>query len=142
MRTLACLALALAAAACGSKKAAATGDVNKDTTAFMLAFADAVVSGGDDCDKIAANLEALQPQAAAVREELIAAKKTLSDIPPDASFADKMKAMKDPAILDKCEKTSPRTSKALDQTILVVAPLGGDSAFADAFGAAFAPTSK
>lgn len=144
MRTLATLAL-VALTACSSSKSAApalTGDANKDANAFMLAFADAVIGGGSDCEQIATRLEALEPQAKALHEELAKAGKKMGDLTPDPALAQKMSALKDPEILDKCEKASPRANKALDQTLLVVAPITDDpelvKAFGDALGAAAA----
>lgn len=69
--------------------------------------------------------------------------KKSGDWKPDDQTMARMKAMKEPGILDRCEKESPRAHDALDHTLLVIAPIGDDEELvktaADAFGKATAP---
>jgi len=111
--------------------------------AFMIKVVDVADNSGGDCEKLATTLEALAPEAKAVRGEMEAAHKKSGDWNPDDQTAARMKAMKEPGIFDRCEKASPKAHDALDHTLLVIAPIGDDKelidAAADAFGKAMAP---
>ncbi len=117
--------------------------IAQHTGAFFVKLADAMDASGADCDKLALSVQALAPDARALRAELVAAHRKLDDMkepPPgvEARFA----ALKDPAAIEKCE-SNPRVKQALDATLLVIAPIEENSAFvnafADAFGKAMAP---
>jgi hypothetical protein len=95
---------------------------------------DASDASGGDCDKLAASLEALEPDAKALHGELVAANKKLADFTPEGTLAARLASPKDPGLFDRCEKDSPRANHALDQTLLVVAPLSDDPALGKAMG--------
>ena len=110
---------------------------------FMGRFLDAGEGAGDDCDKLATALEALAPDAKAVRGEMEAAHKTSVDWQPVDQLAARLKAVKEPSIFDRCEKQNPKARDALDHTMGVIAPITDDKelidAAGDAFGKAMAP---
>lgn len=121
----------------------AVAPVVEHTGAFLVKLADAMDASGGDCDKLAAGMQALAPDAKALRAELVAAHMKLDDMkepPPgvEARFA----ALKNPAALEKCNSNAG-VKQALDATLWVIAPLEENSefvkAFADAFGKAMAP---
>jgi hypothetical protein len=123
-------------AACGSKsEPTATQTIPSNTgaiptaggwqqhgRAFLMKFADAAGASGGDCDKLATALEAIEADAKRLHEELVAAHKTLDDLPRDPALEARMKSPKDPNLIDRCENQNPRVGKALDATILTVVP--------------------
>lgn len=121
--------------------APATDPLAQSVGAWMLKMADAIDASGGDCDKLASGLEPLAPEAKALKAQMTTAGKKLGDFPPDPAFMTRMQNLKDPELLDKCEK-NPRVAAALDATILTLAPLGEDpelaKGFAEALGKATA----
>jgi len=125
-------------AACGNKSAdksaPAADPIVGHIGSFMFKLADATDAAGGDCDKLATGLEGLASDAKALRAELVAAHKKLDDYKdPPPGVVERFAKLKDPAALDKC-KSIPAVSKALDDTLLTIAPLGEDSALVKAFG--------
>ena len=114
-----------------------------------MKVADAADGAGGDCDKLAAGLEALEPDVQALHSELAAAHAQIDDVVQDDHVLEaRMLELRDPGVFDRCKKQSPRAKNAFDKTLdpilggrELVAPRAGSghAAGAATTGSAAAP---
>lgn len=107
--------------------------VDQHASAFFGKLADVMDGAGGDCDKLGVGLEALAPDAKGLRAELVADHEKLDDVKLDDATMKRLGALKTPDLLDKCEN-NPAVHKAVDDTLLTLAPIGENDGLAKAFG--------
>lgn len=115
---------------------AAASPLQLHVTDFFTKVAAAIETAKGDCELLASGLEPLAPDAKQLAVEVRKAghdADTLA-LPPDV--VTRLNA--DPQILDRCDKTSPRARKALDDTLVELMISDQAQAMADALGRAFA----